>query len=139
MKIVRPLFIALLIISVGCSSAKKTGSNPTKASNDSSQKKDNFNTDNYSLIVSFTSIGEGIDGKANNDFLAYIHSFEKFEMTKISIEEVRWGREGEVDYCMKLEELYATQFVRFVAGTKDLLKKNKLVQIYENKPCLHKR
>ena len=94
--------------------------------------------DAYSLIVSFFSIGEGIDGKAKAAFLDYITTFEHNEMTKISYEEVHWGREGEVDYCMQLQELYATQQVRFVAGLKELFKDKKLVKLEQNSPCLHK-
>jgi hypothetical protein len=53
----------------------------------------------------------------------------------LKVETFRWGREGEIDYCLKLSELNNQQQVKFIADTKELLKKSELVRYYENRAC----
>lgn len=132
MKKVHLVLIPIILFTTACSS-------PKSAVNNSPQRMERVVPDSYRIIVSFFSIGEGIDAKAKDKFLDFISYFEKKEMTKISMEEFHWGREGEVDYCMKLEELNAPQQVRFLQELRDILKDYNLIHIDENSPCLHKR
>src|SRR5688572_16103050 len=55
----------------------------------------------YRFLVSFYSIGQGIDGDVQQKFLDWVNGYAK----KVVFEEAHWGREGEVDYCFKLTEL----------------------------------
>ncbi len=132
--------LSLLLLFFGCSATKRSpNSGINQVQYKSESPKDSVSPVVYNLIVSFFSTHAGIDGKARAKFLDYKNSFEHFEMTKIGVEEVHWGREGEIDYCMKLEELYATQFVRFIDGLKETMKDFKSVRIYEKSICLHKK
>lgn len=88
----------------------------------------------YRLVVSFYSKGEGIDGKINEAFVKFLDSNSK----KIAYESTHWGREGEIDYCLKLSELSPSEQDEFVKKAKDLLAKSLLVHIDESVECVHK-
>ncbi len=147
------LLIASLIVIAACKNHKET----TKAPETSAAKVetetttppvtkatepapvDSSNADNYRLTVVFFSIGMGTDGP---NLLKFEESIGKYagEIGKtIDYERTNWGREGETDFCLRLNELNASQQAEFVARTKELLKTAKWVNIYENRPCQHKR
>ena len=90
--------------------------------------------DSYRLVVEFFSIGQGIDQKTQTDFEKLLSSNTK----KIAYEPTHWGREGEVDYCLKLSELSTGEQAEFVKKTKEMLSTSKLVHISENAKCVHK-
>jgi len=102
--------------------------NQTKNAIDSSRD------DSFRLVVSFYSIGEGSDYKVKEEFEKFLNSYSK----KIAYEPTPWGREGEIDYCLKLNELSPTEQVDFVKKAKEVLHKSKLVHINENVKCIHK-
>src|ERR1051326_2442260 len=52
------------------------------------------------FIVSFYSIGEGVDEDLNKEFVKFLDSFPK----KIEYEKKNWGRGGEFDYCLALKD-----------------------------------
>lgn len=80
------------------------------------------------LVVSFYSIGAGIDLGTHAAFEKFLGAYPK----KISYELTHWGREGEMDYCLKLDGLSASEQDEFVKKAKELLVKSKLVHIHEN-------
>ncbi len=88
----------------------------------------------YPLVVSFYSKGEGIDNKVNEAFVKFLASYTK----KTVYEPTHWGREGEIDYCLKLSELSSAEQADFIKKAKDLLSKSALVHINENAKCVHK-
>ncbi len=90
--------------------------------------------DNVRFVVSFYSKGEGIDNKVNEAFVKFLASYTK----KIVYEPTHWGREGEIDYCLKLSELPHAEQVDFIKKAKDLLSKSALVHVNENAKCVHK-
>ena len=90
--------------------------------------------DNYRFIVSFYSSGEGSDYKTKEEFDKFLNSYSK----KIAFEGVPWGREGEFDYCFKLNELSSSEQTDFIKKSKELLEKSKLVSVDENQKCVHK-
>jgi hypothetical protein len=87
------------------------------------------------LVVSFYSICCGINHKAQEDLDKFIKRYEKTKGKQLTKTTVRWGREGEVDYCLKLSELSPREQKRFIAKVRSLLKKSKLVHINENVAC----
>jgi hypothetical protein len=93
----------------------------------------------YRFGVSFYSIGSGIDVKAKKLFLDFIRDFETGRGLRLSVEEVRWGREGEVDYCFRLAELTAPDQEKFIADIRSLLQPSKWVRFSENSPCRERR
>ena len=56
----------------------------------------------YRLIVSFISIGSGINLAAREKLENHLQLNELLKMKNPEIERNPWGREGEVDFCMKL-------------------------------------
>lgn len=92
-------------------------------------------SDNYRLVISFISKGTGTDGSAKDAIQKYIDGHPK----KPALESYNWGREGEVDFCLKLTELSAKEQKTFVEEIRKLAGKSDLVQISENAPCVHKK
>ena len=90
--------------------------------------------DSYRLVVQFYSKGEGIDNKTNEAFVKMLDSNSK----KIAYEPTHWGREGEIDYCLKLNELSTAEQADFVKKANELLSKSALVHVNENAKCVHK-
>ena len=89
----------------------------------------------YDLVLSFYSIGAGIDNEAKEGYDKFLEGYKG----KVNAEETRWGREGEVDYCLKLSGLSEGEKKDFVAKSRQVLEKSKLVHIKENSPCVHKK
>jgi hypothetical protein len=89
----------------------------------------------YDLVLSFYSIGGGIDLEAKEGYDKFLEGYKG----KITPEETRWGREGEVDYCLKLSALSEGEKKDFIAKSRKVLENSKLVHIYENHRCVHKK
>jgi hypothetical protein len=91
--------------------------------------------ENYRVVISFASRGSGIDYTTQASFLKWVGEFTPH----VNYEETHWGREGEVDYCLKLSELSTTDQERFVKEARTQLGNKDLIFIKENTPCSHKR
>ncbi|MGB7924446.1 MAG: hypothetical protein WCF57_14490 [Pyrinomonadaceae bacterium] len=87
------------------------------------------------LVVSFYSICCGINHKAQEKLDRFIKRYEKTKRKQLTKAAVRWGREGEIDYCLKLSELSPREQKRFISQVRLLLKRSKLVHINENVAC----
>jgi len=87
------------------------------------------------LVVSFYSICCGIDHKAQEKLDNFIKRYEKAKGKPLAKAAVRWGKEGEIDYCLKLSELSPKEQKKFIAQVRVLLKTSKLVNINENAAC----
>lgn len=84
-------------------------------------------------VVSFYSIGEGIDGKVKDAFVKFLESYPK----KIAYTPAHWGREGEIDYCLALNELSGAEQTEFIKKANEILSKSRLVHTQENAKCNH--
>ncbi len=91
------------------------------------------------LTISFYSIGSGTDGEAIKSLNEYLSSYEKAKGIRLAREEVRWGKEGEIDYCLRLTEIAPKEQVKVIAEIRSLLKNAKFVRIEENVPCRNKQ
>ena len=121
-------FLASIISFNACDSSKKTTKdNSTSNSNTTVVKDDNT----YRLVVDFYSIGAGIDGAALDKFQGLLDGRSR----KLTYDKMRWGREGECDYCLRLNELGKKEQEDFVSEVKKLLASSQLVHIEENKTC----
>ena len=87
------------------------------------------------LVVSFTSICCGIDREAKEKLDDFITKYEKTNGKQLATSSVKWGREGEIDYCLKLSELSRKQQKTFISQVRSLIGKSKLVEIRENAEC----
>jgi hypothetical protein len=95
----------------------------------------NKTEENYPLVLSFYSIGTGVDGNHLRKFNDFLESYQP----KLNPIVTPWGREGEVDFCFTLSELSTKQRSQFIKQVREQLKDCKLVHINENAPCVHKR
>ncbi len=91
------------------------------------------------LVISFYSICCGINHKAQEKLDDFIKHYERAKGKQLTKAAVRWGREGEIDYCFKLSELSRREQRRFIAKVRLLLKRSKLVHINENVACQSER
>ena len=83
----------------------------------------------------FYSIGEGIDFNMSNAFEDSIGSYSLKIGKPIDYKKTPWGREGEIDFCLKLNELTPSEQKVFISEIRNQLKKAKWVNIFENYPC----
>ena len=102
---------------------------------DPSQENSPKNFERYRLVVSFFSIGEGIDGKTKAEFENFLNNYPK----KINYHPSHWGREGETDYCLLLSELSSEEQASFISQAKELLSNSNKIHISENSECVHNR
>lgn len=86
----------------------------------------------YRYIVSFYSIGTGVNGAAVQQLEGFIKQFEATNKVSVPYVPVRWGREGEVDYCFKLNGMTAVQQVAFIKESLELLKGAEHIHFKEN-------
>ena len=98
----------------------------------------NADSTNYRMVVSFFSRASGIDAQARKQVDAYIYQFEQAKGITVDKEETRWGREGEIDYCIRLEKVTTKDQKKFVKKIKGIATKSCRVNVLENSPCLHR-
>jgi hypothetical protein len=135
MKILIPFILVLTIASCKNNSpSASAGDNAKKADSAVTQFKDT--TEKYRLVVMFYSIGEGTEYQFIKAFEDSIGSFSHKSGKKINYSKKAWGREGETDFCLKLNELAEAEKEDFIQMTRDLFKKAKWVNVYENYTCI---
>ena len=122
----------ILLMAIACNSGKKITENSTA-------KYTVLPDSIYRFNVSFISIGSGTDSKAKQQFNDFITQFNNNNKVTITPEIVNWGREGETDYCLKLNGLNSELQNKFIADAKELLKNSKLIRYKENSVCKSKR
>ena len=129
------IFLFAVITLFGCNSSKKV----TDQIETTSATENTSTTDaNYRFSVSFISIGAGTDKNAIQQFDAYIAEYQQKNKLKLSFEITKWGREGEIDYCLKLSELDKKKQELFITKTKETLQSSSLVRYKENEACRQK-
>lgn len=119
------IYLILPLILFACSANKKTSNtltSPTATGADSTCR----------FVVSFISIGAGIDNKAREEFDKFVLEYSAKNKEHIVYIPERWGREGEIDYCFKLNDLNASKQEEFIREAKGLLKESSLVRYKEN-------
>ncbi|MEX1188050.1 MAG: hypothetical protein WED33_02260 [Bacteroidia bacterium] len=93
----------------------------------------------YSVIVSFFSIGSGVDFTVAREFEAYVKGFETENSDYISVERVPWGREGEVDYCIMFNNLNKEKARAFVSKCREITSKTEWVHMNLDSECKRRR
>lgn len=129
----RFLYIILSISTLfACNNVKKVNQN---GATDSIISNSTNSNGKYRFIVSFISIGSGIDLKSKQMLNEFITNYEQSNNVKITFNSTNWGKEGEVDYCFLLLELNSKKQEKFIAEAKDILKNCLLVRYKENDSC----
>ena len=128
------LSIAIFLTLLSCKSTPSTNASQVDPKTDSiSEIKSD--TNNCRLVIMFYSIGEGIDFPLSNAFEDSIGSYSLKIGKTIDYKKTHWGREGETDFCLKLNELTESEQKDFISQTRIQLKSAKWVNIYEYYPC----
>jgi hypothetical protein len=139
------LFALLFAISCKNNNQTATAEQKTEIKKDSVMpEKDQANNTNpasqvqsdsiYRLAILFYSIGEGIENDLVREYRDSIDMFSQNLNKKVMYDIKPWGREGETDIVMKLNELNPDEQKEFVKMSKRVLSKGKWVNIYENYP-----
>ena len=87
------------------------------------------------VIISFFSIGEGIDRGQKEKLMTFITSYEKKAGKKMEYSEVHWGREGETDFCFPMTGFSDIQVTDFLKGAKEALNTAQHVHFVQNQAC----
>jgi hypothetical protein len=85
----------------------------------------------YRLTVSFISKGAGIDMKSEEEFEKWLKEQPKHP----AYETTHWGREGETNFCLKLDELSTREQEIFVRDVRTMLADKELVFVTEYAVC----
>lgn len=160
MKFIHTLIISLTVISISaCKCSKNNSANAVKPTTENStQSSSNTQTTSstvpgkdstdqnklqtditYRVIVSFISIGAGIDPDAHPALDAFVQQYMDTTSKKIVYQAQPWGREGEMDICFMLDNLSAEEQVNFINGLKTAFLKRELVRIEEYKKTKYRR
>jgi hypothetical protein len=148
----RLLFIVLVFLaSASCKNngKAKSGIQPSEHISSSSNTSNNMSNSttssenqgviNYSMVVSFFSIGSGIDRPVALDFNELVRTYQETFSNQFTAEKVGWGREGEVDYCIQLDNMKKADAEEFKKKANEILKKSEHVHMNENAPCSRRR
>lgn len=140
------LLLGCFVLFGACKSNKNTtvveevrGGN-SSVSTEESISSNNTNTEQnleYSMLISFFSIGSGIDYERKKEVDAYFRQLEG-DQVDISYEKVGWGREGEVDYCVDLSKLKESQQKVIIEKVKEIAKKSSWIDVQLNTTCRFK-
>ena len=86
------------------------------------------------LVVSFISIGTGIDYKAKDKLFSFVEEFQLQHKVKLDVSIKSWGREGEVDCSYELDKLTKKQCKVFIEKIESMFSENNLVKISLGSP-----
>ncbi|UPT68268.1 MAG: hypothetical protein M0D57_06380 [Sphingobacteriales bacterium JAD_PAG50586_3] len=89
--------------------------------------------DSIRLNVSFYSPGSGINYLAARKLDAFLTKYESENPGAVTVYKSAWGREGEVDYCFKMND--KSKGDGFVKQVQDLLKGEDRINYKENTTC----
>lgn len=110
------LLVAIISFTSCKNSSQAMSSDKIEPSNSKISKQDN-NT----MKVSFISKGAGIDNGLKEKIEAAFTKFNTDNNTNLTYEKKGWGREGEVDYLIGLENLSTQQKKSFTSLIKETI------------------
>lgn len=120
---------------VAVTDTKSSQTTSTAGMNDTIAKAKNDST--VRLVIEFYSIGSGTDYNAMIGYEDSIGAYCGRIKKNIDYLKKPWGREGETEFCLRLNELTASEQKDFIEFTRKMLKTAKWVNIHENSLCRH--
>jgi hypothetical protein len=122
--------ILLLCIIFGFShSCKNTEKNVQSAHNNASSSAQK------PIIVSFYSIGSGIDYERFESFKSWLDASPYKKEGKISFKIIAWGREGEKDFCIILNSKNNNEKDQLIQSIRSQLANAEHVHIIQDQNC----
>jgi hypothetical protein len=88
-----------------------------------------FPQNKNNLVVSFISVGTGIDYKAKEKLQLLIEDFQREHDVNLEISIKNWGKEGETDYTCHLNRLSRKERRLFIEQVREMFAGNKRVII----------
>lgn len=82
----------------------------------------------YRVVVSFVSIGSGIDGNRFDAITNFVNKHAK----KPAYDIIQKGREGERDYCFHLKEMNKDEQKAFIDELRKMAQGSDIIHINEN-------
>ena len=139
----RTLLIAATLFTIACHSSQKASSITINEVEEGKQAEQTEMPPapmekTIRLVVTFASIGAGIDPNGKTMMDNYINSFKEKSGKLVKYGTLAWGREGEFDCEFSLNELNLNEQTDFIKGLKKVFEGNQLIQIEENKPSRFK-
>ena len=116
------MFLSVMLLSFSCKSSKGQSGQATE---------DSAKTEQSELILSFFSPGNGID----KNMLDQVVEFLKTNYPTVNYNRVRWGREGEVDFCFDLAGMTVDSKAKLKADLKELVAASNRVRVKEDEAC----
>ena len=104
-----------------------------RAQTAAAQKHSSPQTTEAALVISFYSIGTGVNGEAYDNVLAAIKKHNKQNHTRLRYEEIHWGREGERDLCFPAQN--SRNFKLFIKQMEQKCAAYEHVRLAKNTPC----
>src|SRR5262245_44946950 len=103
------LFLILIAtLSFGCKPKQKVAAAPPPppaTSDEMAAKQEAYNN----MVISFYSKGEGVNAKAVEAIENFLVEYASKIKRTIPYTKTRWGREGEVDFCVSLAGLLSDE------------------------------
>ena len=123
-KIILTIIISMTISCTNFIYIKKNSEKEYKASVLQENKTEN-------LIISFFSYGSGIDRKKKDAFVNYI----AINYPDIQYESVKWGKEGEIDFCIKKHSLNQQEIIEIEKYIEQLISSSNRIKLLKNTAC----
>ncbi|MDP2385978.1 MAG: hypothetical protein Q8M29_06385 [Bacteroidota bacterium] len=122
--------IVALIASTSCKNKEKAASanSTTSSTNATSNSKTMQSEKKYRLVISYNSIGTGID----RDAYEKMEKFVKEHPNKPAYDRYTYGREGETDIAFFLKEIKSGDQAKFITDLKAAIGKSDRVNYKEN-------
>ncbi len=117
----------------------KTVNEVPKPNTDEKKKEEGQENTIKNLVVSFYSIGSGIDYKSAEKFEQFLNTYTHADGSKPVYEKIGWGREGEIDYCIALEGWNYAEAASFVEAAKGNAGASKNMHFTVNGTCKKRR
>jgi hypothetical protein len=125
------------VLSEKSSSSQKAAE--TKKAEESPKESSSKGEKASTLLVSFYSIGGGIDVKNAQSFDNFISAYKTESGKSIAYDRVPWGREGELDYCVSFADINSEETKQFIDASKAKILDCKMVHFKINGECKRKR
>lgn len=132
-KIIVLFTLCIVLFQVDVMAKTKKRKKKPKTSSTKTTSKTSSSTQLKTLVVSFISMGSGIDFKAVPDFEQTLKEFNASHKDGVKHTMKTWGREGERDYCFQAE--IPKNLEDFTTLLKEKYKENKRILIKENATC----
>ncbi len=117
MKNILPILLITFISFSACKNSSQAMSTDKIEPSNSKAAKQSTNT----MKISFISKGEGVDNELKDKIEKSISDFKTENKLNFDYEMKGWGREGEVDYLINLENLSTSQKKSFTSLIKEAI------------------